>query len=100
MSAQNHSTYAYGDHEDPGAAVPGGRTATGTRRVVEQQLDHHCVFTSNGEEELAPHPHQHPHSHDDYEDPSAQKSVWHWHNGGTRITNSAKVCQITIHFCY
>ena len=30
MSAQNHGSYAYGDHEDPGAAVPGGRTATGT----------------------------------------------------------------------
>jgi len=28
MSAQNHGAYAYGDHEDPGAAVPGGRTAT------------------------------------------------------------------------
>ena len=58
MSAQNHGAYAYGDHEDLGAVVPasGGRTATGTRRVVEQQLDHHGVFTSNGEGELAPHP--------------------------------------------
>jgi len=96
MSAQNHSAYAYGDHEDLGVAVPssGGRTATGMRRVMEQQLDRHCVFTSNGKEELAPHPHQRPHSHDDYEDPSAQKSDWHWHNGGACITKVPRYARL------
>jgi len=37
MSAQNHGAYAYGDHEDPGAAVPGGRTATDTIVATTKQ---------------------------------------------------------------
>ena len=74
--------------------VPRTNTTSTRGRAVEQQL------ASNGEEELAPRPHQLPHPHDGHEDPSAQKSDRHWHDGGACVTNSAQVRWTMICFCY